>query len=157
MDNINNINNPNSYRLTGKYIKNNEIVALQITGINGESKLLKITDIYKLIEKGYIFGCKLIKNKDYYHILSRDVKIAELPEITNDRVIRITARIFKDGLLTGYNCVDSTGKSLNIPKDTVWNMAKNKSVLNATAFISNNKKILRGNGEYLRNLPSIKL
>ena len=159
MDNIETINKPNSYRLTGKYIQGYNIIALEITGNNGVKKLLKMEDIYKLVERNLIFGCKIVEDNGKKHLLSTDAKIATLPivKMTNSREMKITARVYRDESLIGYTVSDEDGKVLNLSKDKVWELSRNGNILNAKAYISNNKKVICGNGEYLRDLPIIRI
>ena len=159
MDSINNINKPNSYRLTGKCIQGYKLVALEVTGSNGVKKLFKIDDVYKLVEMNLIYGCKIIDNNGKKHLLSTGTKIATLPivKMTNSREMKITARVYKDESLIGYTVSDEDDKVLNLSKDKVWELSRNGNILNAKAYISNNKKVICGNGEYLRDLPIIRI
>ena len=159
MDNIININNPNSYRLTGKYIQGCNILALEITGNNGVIKVVKIEDIYKLVEKNLIFGCKILEDNGTKHLLSTGDKISSLPliRLDNIKIMKITGRVYKNESLIGYTVTDEDGKMLNLSKDKVWELTKNGNISNARVYISNNKKIICGDGEHLKDLPVIKI
>lgn len=159
MDSINNINKPNSYRLTGKCIQGYKLVALEVTGSNGVKKLFKIDDVYKLVEMNLIYGCKIIDNNGKKHLLSTGTKIAELPLVSIDNLteMRITGRVYQGGTLIGYTVIDGNGKVLNLSKDKVWELSRSGNISNARAYISNNKKVITGHGEYLRDLPIIRI
>ena len=151
---------PDTYRLSGQYMVGTQLLGLEICDDRGNKKLVKIEDIHELIRRGMIYGCTLTEHKGSIKIRSKYNKIASLPFITTEatgkeRKFKAIARVFKDRCLIGYKVTDETGKSYNISKDKVWDIARNKGFTNVSAAINNDYKILRGIGIRLTDLPTV--
>lgn len=71
-------------------------------------------------------------------------------------MLQLTARLFKDGQLIGYQATDGNSTA-NLTKQEAWMYAKHKQVFNVTASGTPEAPVLSGtNGFQLKNLPEIK-
>ena len=126
-------------KLTGRYVVGTRMVGLEVTDDNGDKKILKHRDVYELVRRGQVKGCKLVKYRGQTYIRSELDKIADLPDvgikIADDKKLKLTYRIKMAGKLVGYGAVDSTGREFKLTKHKVWELARQGAIEGLTAFI----------------------
>lgn len=110
MEAIENSNKSEMYTLTGKYMSWENIIALQVTKADGQTKLVKMENIYEMIRRGLVNGCSLIEYKGTKYIKSEHNKISELPLIEPESKFKIKERMVRDNKMVGYTVFDETGR-----------------------------------------------
>lgn len=152
--------NRTEYTLKSKYMKGTEILGFEVVGTDDKIKVLKISDIHKLIQLGQIKDCRLVEKEGINHIISEGTRIADLPILNRDKGTKtkytITARIFKEESLVGYVVYDGE-KTYRLSPDQVWEKAKQEEFTNITAYTIKDKKAIRGIGISLIDIEKIKI
>jgi hypothetical protein len=139
-----------------------QLIGLEVSDSAGNKKLLKMMDIHELIRRELIQGCSLIEDNGQTYIKSTQNKIASLPLINRENGLNgmkftVTGRVYSNGALIGYTATDESGKLYRLSKDKVWDIARYGGFTNVSASVCGNKKVLRGLGIRLRDLPEIQV
>lgn len=146
------------YRLVGKYMKDSSLIGFEVCNESGVTKLLRMHDIYSLINQGEIHGCSLITNDNVTHLVSHIDKISDLPIVSTNKVpsaLTVEKRIVDETGLIGYVVHDECGEEYRLTGDKVWEIAFDHGFTNIVASIENKRKVIRGKGIQLKNLQTV--
>lgn len=147
------------YKISGIYFGDYEIEGMELIDVedNGSKKLVKIEDVYKLVESGLVIDCEIVKNGTTRYIKSLKCRLGSLPLVDGNKLkFEVTAKISKGGEIIGYKAI-SNGKEFNLSKSKVWELAMRGNIINVVGYVKDDKKILVGKGMEMRDIREIKI
>lgn len=139
------------YKICGKYMVGSDIVGYEVEGEGEGRKLLRVGDMYKLVECGEVEGCEVVEyGGDRY--IKVDGGVSKLPLSTKGLQVsrlKVKERVLKDGEVVGYVLEDMEGNSYRLARDKVWHLSLLGLVEGVEAKAYKDKKILTG----VKDLP----
>lgn len=146
------------YRLEGRYFEGVRVVGYVISDERGNKTNVANKEILMLAAQGMIDKCRVVSVDGEMHLRSDGVALSSLPKmnIGGTGEFKITYRILNGNVVKGYGVVDRSGKNIKLSREKVWELARDKRIVNAKATLSNNTKILIGVGMELKNLPAMR-
>jgi hypothetical protein len=120
-------------------------------------------DVEKLAGAGLIANCTIVEYEGSNYIRGIGIKISEIPvmnirntnNLNTKSNLMIKCKILSGDRLIGYGVVDIHGKEYKLSKEKIWQLAREKSIVNAAAQVVNNQKRLVGLGIELSKLPIV--
>lgn len=159
-------------RLVGKYIDGGKIIGYQLVGIDGKIFNIKKEELEKLALNGMVENCTVIQYNGVNYLKGVGMRLSDLPALSMragiekntglnnagvNPALEIVARLMSGTRVVGYVVQDIAGKQYKLSKEKVWELAREKIIINAIAQVCNKQKILRGVGMELRQLKCIEV
>lgn len=142
------------YIVQSAIIENGEIVGYDVIDESGNTKKLKLDDIFKIASLGQTNCEVVLDNQNKKHLLFNS---KSEPNTDDEKIHSIECRIMSDGSLLGYKVKSTDGKTRRLRPLKVWEMAANGKISNAKAIIVNNKPTLIGTEIKLAELPVLNM
>ena len=151
------------YKIVGRYMDGVSIVGYHLIDANGNSDKVSKKDVEKLAGAGLIANCTIVEYEGSNYIRGIGIKISEIPvmnirntnNLNTKSNLMIKCKILSGDRLIGYGVVDIHGKEYKLSKEKIWQLAREKSIVNAAAQVVNNQKRLVGLGIELSKLPIV--
>ena len=143
------------YTITGRYIQGMEVVGYFVLDeSSGKEKLLRTSDVIKLSKSGKLNAdCVIVDNKEYL-FLTDDNEVRNVTEAKNKMSVLYKVKD-TEGNIVSYFCEDTRGKSYRIKAEQFWEVAANGLIDNVKASICHGKRVIKGIGFKLTELPVI--
>lgn len=140
------------YTFNKPIIADGDIIGYEMLSEDNSIKKVRISDIATLISKGLVKAKIAIDDDGKKHIYFSDELIN-----MDDKSEKITVegRIIHGGTLIGYICKNTSGKTIRVKPDKLWEYTFDGKVTNMEAHIINNKRAIFGKGISIKDLKVV--
>ena len=144
------------YKLIGKIVNVASIVGYLLQEEDNKIVKLKVEDTLELMSNGLVENFSIIEYNNERKIYSKDESISSLKTIytiSQDKY-EATKAIKHNNETIGLMLSDGN-KELRVTLGKAWDIAVNNGIRNIEAYVSNEKKIIKGKGIQINNMQSI--